>query len=82
MLTVNMHEAKSQLSRLVEKALAGEEVFIARAGKPQVRLVPVVESRDGRPLGKLKGQFRISADFDDTPQELIDSFYYGKTFTL
>ena len=59
---VNMHEAKSTLSKLVEQAAAGEEVLIARAGKPVARLVPVVAPK--RRLGRWKGKVRMSADFD------------------
>ncbi len=57
-----MHEAKSTLSRLVEQAAAGEEILIARAGKPVVRLVPV--ERRKRRLGRWKGRVRMSRDFD------------------
>jgi prevent-host-death family protein len=56
MPTVNMHEAKTQLSRLVKAALDGEEVVIARAGKPAVRLVPVPEPLPKRQLGILRGK--------------------------
>jgi prevent-host-death family protein len=59
---VNMHEAKSTLSRLVEEAAAGEEILIARAGKPVARLVPV--ERKKRRLGLWKGRVRMSRDFD------------------
>jgi prevent-host-death family protein len=59
---VNMHEAKSTLSRLVEEAEAGEEILIARAGKPVVRLVPVRQRK--RRLGRWKGRVRMSPDFD------------------
>jgi prevent-host-death family protein len=60
---VNMHEAKTELSRLVERALRGEEVIIARAGVPVVHLVPVV-GRAKRKLGQWAGQVRMSDDFD------------------
>jgi prevent-host-death family protein len=80
MLTANMHEAKSQLSKLVEQALAGEDVVIARAGKPLVRLVPIVEAKPRRQLGRLKGKIRIAADFDETPQDIIDSFDNSEIF--
>jgi prevent-host-death family protein len=59
---VNMHEAKSTLSRLVEEALAGEEILIARAGKPVVRLMAIKPSK--RRLGRWKGKVRMSGDFD------------------
>lgn len=59
---VNMHEAKTTLSRLVEQALAGEEVLIARAGKPVVRLVSVKPKK--RKLGRWKGRVRMAKNFD------------------
>ena len=67
---VNMHEAKTTLSRLVEEAAAGEEILIARAGKPVARLVPVL--REQRRLGLWKGKVRMSEDFDAPlpPEEL------------
>ncbi len=70
---VNMHEAKSTLSRLVEKVAAGEEVVIAKAGKPVAKLVKY--DREPRPLGLLDGKIWIAEDFDEPDQELIDSFY-------
>jgi prevent-host-death family protein len=60
---VNMHEAKTELSRLVERALAGEEVVIARAGVPVVRLVPIVRHGKRR-LGQWAGQVTMADDFD------------------
>jgi prevent-host-death family protein len=60
---VNMHEAKSDLSRLVERALAGEDIVIARAGVPVVRLVPVQQVGKRR-LGQWRGKVKLSEDFD------------------
>ena len=82
MLTLNMHDAKSQLSRMVEQALLGEDVIIAKAGKPAVRLVPVepLAPRAKRQLGPLRGQIWMAEDFDDTPQEVIDAFENGEIF--
>lgn len=74
-MTVNMHEAKSQLSRLGKAAWEGEEVVIARAGEPYLRLVPYREQKPRRRLGAMKGQIRIAPDFDETPPEVIDSFW-------
>ncbi len=69
---VNMHEAKSDLSRLVAAAWQGEEVIIMRAGKPVARLVPIREER--RP-GLARGRIRISDDFDSPlPADLLDAF--------
>ncbi len=74
MRTVNMHEAKSKLSSLVKEAVAGEDVFIAKAGTPLVKLVPV--DRDTRPRepGRYKGRIRIAPDFDQTPEEVVAAF--------
>jgi prevent-host-death family protein len=70
----NIHEAKTQLSKLVERALEGEEVIIARAGKPAVRLVPIRESDKPRRGGQWKGKVRIAEDFDDLPEDIARSF--------
>lgn len=72
--TVNMHEAKTTLSRLVELALAGEEVIIARDGRPLVKLVPIRASQEPRRPGRLRGRLRMAPDFDSTPDDLIDAF--------
>ena len=73
-MQVNMHEAKSQLSRLGEQAWEGEEVIIAKAGKPYLRLVPYRRESEPRKLGDLKGQIWIAPDFDETPEEVIKAF--------
>jgi prevent-host-death family protein len=62
----NIHEAKSQLSKLVEAALAGEDVVIQRAGKPAVRLVPYDAKSKPRSPGAWKGKVRMAADFEAT----------------
>jgi prevent-host-death family protein len=70
---VNMHEAKTTLSRLVERALAGEEIVIARNGKPLVRLTPVPTQRPERTPGRSKGRIWIAPDFDVmSDEELAD----------
>jgi len=66
---VNMHEAKSTLSRLVERALAGEDVVIARNGRPLVRLVPVPKKAKPRVPGRSKGRIWIAPDFDEMSEE-------------
>ena len=71
---VNMHQAKSSLSRLVERALAGEEVVIARNGKPLVQLVPVQSRREPRVPGRGRGKIWISPDFEFTEAEIIELF--------
>lgn len=69
-IVVNMHEAKTELSKLVERALQGEEVIIARAGVPVARLMPL--QRPGkRKLGQWKGRVRMAEDFD-APLDNVD----------
>lgn len=72
--TVNMHQAKSTLSRLVERALAGEDVVIARNGEPLVRLVPVPKERKPRIPGRGKGKIWIGPDFEFTDAEIAELF--------
>jgi prevent-host-death family protein len=64
MLEVNIHEAKTHLSRLLSRIAAGEEVIIARAGKPVARLVPFHQPKGKRPLGIDKGRYEVPPDFD------------------
>jgi prevent-host-death family protein len=64
MKIVNVHEAKTHLSRLIEEALAGEEVVIARGNEPVVRLVLVESARPQRTLGWGKGLIQMAEDFD------------------
>jgi prevent-host-death family protein len=71
---VNMHQAKSSLSRLVERALAGDEVVIARNGEPLVRLVPIEKKREPRVPGRGKGKIWTSPDFEFTDQEITELF--------
>lgn len=71
---VNMHQAKTSLSRLVERALAGEEVVIARNGQPLVRLVPVAKERKPRVPGRGRGKIWISPDFEFTDEEITELF--------
>lgn len=82
MRTVNIHDAKTHLSRYVEQAAAGEEIVIAKAGKPIARLVPLeAPSSQPRPLGLLKGKLEVPDDFDaPLPDEVIDSFYDSPIF--
>jgi prevent-host-death family protein len=74
MRTVNMHEAKTHLSRLVERAAKGEGFIIARAGKPLVKVVPL-DARDAavpRRLGFLAGEIAVPDDFDRMGQDEIE----------
>ena len=73
-MKVNMHEAKSQLSRLGEKAWAGENVVIARSGKPYLDLLPHKENHEPREPGRFKGQIEVPADFTETSEEIIAPF--------
>ncbi|MCC7050136.1 MAG: type II toxin-antitoxin system Phd/YefM family antitoxin [Alphaproteobacteria bacterium] len=73
--TVNIYEAKTHLSRLVDEASQGEEIVIARHGHPVARLVALAEKpKEKRPLGLFKGQIWVAPDFDETPEELIAAF--------
>ena len=77
--TVNLYEAKTKLSELVDRAAAGEEIVIAKAGKPKARLVPIAATRPKRKPGAWKGRVWIAADFDaPLPSEIVDAFYGGK----
>ena len=71
---MNVHEAKTHLSRLLERAVAGDEVTIARSGNPIVRLVPVSIS-GGRPLGLDAGRIEMADDFDaPLPEDVLEDF--------
>jgi prevent-host-death family protein len=70
----NVHEAKTHLSRLLEQVEAGEEVIIARAGRPIARLVPFAPAVEPRQPGTMRGRITMSPDFDATPEWLIDEF--------
>jgi prevent-host-death family protein len=75
--TVNLHAAKTHFSRLVDEAAAGEEIIIAKAGKPVARLVPLTSprTRPKRRLGILTGRASLPADFDaPLPDAVIDAF--------
>lgn len=73
--TVNIYEAKTQLSRLVDQAAAGEEIIIARGGKPVARLSRLVATPRKIRFGVLKGQVRVAPDFDaPLPDEVIAAF--------
>lgn len=75
MLRVGMHEAKTNLSRLVERALDGEEVVVTRRGEPAVRLVPVNEGDGFASLaGAWRDKVRIAPDFDELPDDLAEAF--------
>lgn len=75
---VNVHEAKTHLSKLLERAERGDEVVIARAGRPVAKLVPFRARRSPRRLGLWKGQGWIAPDFDETPGEVVRLFEEGE----
>ncbi len=64
METINLYDAKSNLSRLVDRAAGGEEIIIAKAGRPLARLVPLAKRTEPRPLGLFRGQATMGDDFD------------------
>ena len=78
-MEVNIHEAKTHFSRLLQRVAAGEEVTIARAGVPVARLVGV-EPKAKRPLGFARGEVWVADDFDaPLPDDLLAQFYGGET---
>jgi prevent-host-death family protein len=81
MRSVNIHEAKTHLSRLVERAANGEPFIIAKAGKPLVKVVPLDTPAEGRKtsrLGFMKGLIKVPDDFDTMFQAEIEEEFYGK----
>jgi prevent-host-death family protein len=75
MAKFGMHEAKTKLSQLVERAEAGEEIVIARKGSPAARLVPIRDSSAlGEARGAWRGRVRIADDFDQLPDEVAAAF--------
>ena len=79
MRTVNIHEAKTHLSRLVELAAKGEPFVIAKAGKPMVKVIPLDDAPKpaARRIGFMDGMFSIPDDFDTMGQEEIERMFYG-----
>ena len=75
MTKVNIHQAKTQFSRLVELAASGEEIIIAKSGQPVARLVPYRAKGAARRPGVMRGKIRIKKNFDEPlPKELVASF--------
>ena len=75
---LNLYEAKTQLSRLVDEAAGGEEIVIAKAGKPRARLIGLRPPRQARKPGGAKGRIRIGKDFDaPLPPEILEAFLGG-----
>jgi len=74
-VTVNIHEAKTHLSRLLSRVLAGEEIIIAKAGKPVARLIPIGDRPATRVSGSATGKMVIAPDFDaPLPDETLEAF--------
>jgi prevent-host-death family protein len=77
--TVSLYEAKTQLSRLVDRAAAGEEIVIAKSGRPRARLVPLEDTRVLRVPGRGKGRWRVRKDFDaPLPDDVLRGFEGGR----
>jgi prevent-host-death family protein len=77
-MKVNIHEAKTHLSRLVDRAAKGEEITIARAGKPVARLVPYQPTVERRVPGFWRGQTWMAPDFDETDEHTVRLFEDGE----
>jgi prevent-host-death family protein len=74
-MEVNIHQAKTHFSKLLEQVAVGEEVIIARAGKPIAKLVPIKPQAAPRPLGTGKGDFLVPDDFNEPMPEFEKDFY-------
>ncbi len=73
-MNVGMHEAKTHLSQLVERALAGEEIILTRRGEPAVRLVPERKGGFASLIGVWEGRGWIADDFDELPDDIAERF--------
>jgi prevent-host-death family protein len=80
MKTLNIQAAKTHLSRLVEEAVAGDDIIIAKAGKPMVKLVPVLAHHQPRKLGSLRGKIWMSADCWEPDSELTKQMEESTVF--
>jgi len=76
-MEVNIHQAKTHFSRLLERVALGEEVVIAKAGTPVAKLVPVKKTPKKRAFGSAKGDFTVPDDFNDPDPNFEDLFYNG-----
>lgn len=76
MTLVNIYQAKTQLSKLIQQSLDGKEVVIAKAGKPMVKLTPIDQTKPRiKSLGALKGKIKMTTDFDAADAEIEKLFY-------
>lgn len=72
---VNIHEAKTHLSKLLQRVMAGEEIIIAKAGVPVARIVPMTKVPQKRTAGSARGKIKLAPDFDEPlPEELLRAF--------
>lgn len=75
MSIINIHDAKTHFSKLVDAAMHGEEIIIAKAGKPAAKLIPFTPVKSGYKLGVLKGRIKIASDFDaPLPDDILSDF--------
>ena len=77
-MEVNIHEAKTHFSKLIQRVESGEEIIIARSGVPVARLIRVEPKNKVRPLGMDRGKIWIADDFDTLPDDLLKEFYGGE----
>lgn len=80
MQVVNIHQAKTTLSKLIQRTQNGEEIIIGKAGKPVAKLVSFKKELQPRKLGLLKGKIEIPDNFDDEDEEINKLFYEGELF--
>jgi prevent-host-death family protein len=71
---VNLHAARTKLTQLIERARSGEEIIIAKAGEPLVKLVPVRRRANARVPGRWRGKVWMAKDFNDLPDDILDAF--------
>jgi prevent-host-death family protein len=79
-MEVNVHEAKTNFSKLLQRVALGEEVVIAKAGTPVAKLVPFDQQPKARIFGSAKGQFTVPDDFNEPDPEIEALFYEGEIF--
>jgi prevent-host-death family protein len=76
MKVINVQEAKTHLSRLIEEAVGGESILLAKHGKPLVKLSAYTPGQENRPLGGFEGRIRISENFDDEDTR-VEALFHG-----
>lgn len=79
-MEINVHKAKTHLSKLLERVALGEEVVIAKAGTPVAKLIPFGPQLETRVFGSAKGEFTVPDDFDEADPEIESLFYDGALF--